>query len=291
MIAGMATERVSLRTLLILGRVSNLPTVWSNCLAGWLLGGGGDLDHFLALCFGATFLYLGGMYLNDAFDAPFDLQHRPERPIPAGAISVSAVWKWGLSWIGLGLLVLILLGTKPALFGALLTVSILIYDAVHKMFALSPLLMASCRFLLVLLAASVGFDNITGLSIWSALVLAAYIVGLSYIARNESVLTSLSFWPCWFLAAPLLLALIVNRGDHQLRGVLLAVIVVSWMLRCLRHVFWTEQRNVGRGVAGLLAGIVLVDLLAVCPKDPVLISAFILLFCLALLAQRFVPAT
>ena len=30
-----------LRTLLILGRVSNLPTVWSNCLAGWLLDGGG----------------------------------------------------------------------------------------------------------------------------------------------------------------------------------------------------------------------------------------------------------
>ena len=27
-----------LRTLLILGRVSNLPTVWSNCLAGWIMG-------------------------------------------------------------------------------------------------------------------------------------------------------------------------------------------------------------------------------------------------------------
>ena len=28
--------------LLILGRVSNLPTVWWNCFAGWLLGGGGS---------------------------------------------------------------------------------------------------------------------------------------------------------------------------------------------------------------------------------------------------------
>ena len=26
----------SFRTFLTLGRVSNLPTVWSNCLAGWL---------------------------------------------------------------------------------------------------------------------------------------------------------------------------------------------------------------------------------------------------------------
>ena len=33
-----------LRTLLILGRVSNLPTVWSNCLAGWWLA----LGHVVA---------------------------------------------------------------------------------------------------------------------------------------------------------------------------------------------------------------------------------------------------
>src|SRR5205085_11052794 len=80
------TAHSQLRTLLILGRVSNLPTVWSNCLAGWILGGGGQLGRLMVLCAGATFLYTGGMYLNDAFDAEFDLQHRPERPIPSGAI-------------------------------------------------------------------------------------------------------------------------------------------------------------------------------------------------------------
>ena len=68
-----------LRTLLVLGRSSNLPTVWSNCLAGWLLSGGGELKTFLWLCAGATCLYTGGMYLNDAIDANFDLQFRRER--------------------------------------------------------------------------------------------------------------------------------------------------------------------------------------------------------------------
>jgi len=291
MISGTATGRVSWRTLFVLGRVSNLPTVWSNCLAGWILGGQSDWDHFLALCGGATFLYLGGMFLNDAFDAQFDQEHRPERPIPSGAISVSAVWKWGLSWIGLGLLVLILLGTKPALFAALLTVGILLYDAVHKMFAFSPLLMAACRFLLFLLAAAVGFNGISGFSIWCAVVLAAYIVGLSYIAQRESIFTPLRYWPCVFLAAPLVLGLIVNRGAYQVRGTILAAILVLWVLRCLRHVLWSEQKNAGRCVSGLLAGIVLVDLLAVCPADPALISAFAALFALALLGQRFVPAT
>ena len=85
-----------LRTLLVLGRTSNLPTVWSNCLAGWILGGEGDLKSLLLLSSGATMLYLGGMFLNDAFDEDFDRQHRKERPIPSGQISANAVWAWGL---------------------------------------------------------------------------------------------------------------------------------------------------------------------------------------------------
>ena len=79
----------SLRTLLVLGRVSNLPTVWTNCLAGWLLGGGGDWTRFAWLCAGATLVYVGGMFLNDAFDAEFDAQGRlvagPAAKVSAGA--------------------------------------------------------------------------------------------------------------------------------------------------------------------------------------------------------------
>src|SRR5438094_889537 len=81
------TQRWIVRTLLMLGRVSNLPTVWSNCLAGWLLGGGGLALRFVLLCVGATCLYIGGMYLNDAFDFEFDRAFRRERPIPSVAIS------------------------------------------------------------------------------------------------------------------------------------------------------------------------------------------------------------
>jgi 4-hydroxybenzoate polyprenyltransferase len=66
----------ALRTWLILGRVSNLPTVWSNCLAGWWLGGGGNFLKLPFLFIGVSLLYLGGMFLNDAFDEAFDQQHR-----------------------------------------------------------------------------------------------------------------------------------------------------------------------------------------------------------------------
>src|SRR5271169_3469961 len=83
------------RTLLVLGRVSNLPTVWSNCLAGWWLGGGGNLGKLPLLFFGVSALYTGGMFLNDALDVEFDRQRRASRPIPSGRISVDTVWTFG----------------------------------------------------------------------------------------------------------------------------------------------------------------------------------------------------
>jgi 4-hydroxybenzoate polyprenyltransferase len=282
---------VTLRTLFILGRVSNLPTVWSNCLAGWLLGGGGDVGRLLWVSLGGTLLYLGGMYLNDAFDAEFDRQHRPERPIPSGSIRVETVWRLGLAWLAAGLVALAFFGQTTAILAVLLSLNIFIYDAIHKIFAFSPVFMAGCRFFLVLLAASVGAQGVTGLSLWSALVLASYIVGLSHLARKESVQTAVRFWPCVFLAAPLVLALIVNRGEYWPRGLLLSVVLLAWMIYCLRHTFPSGQRNIGRAVAGLLAGIVLVDLLAVAGGTWLATLAFLALFALALLGQRFVPAT
>ena len=280
-----------LRTLLILGRASNLPTVWSNCLAGWLLGGGGDPRRLALLCLGATLVYLAGMYLNDAFDAQFDQQHRPERPIPRGAIRVEAVWMWGLGLLLLGFIGLCLLGRTTGFLAALLVISILIYDAIHKIFTFSPVLMASCRFFLVVAAASSSTEGVVGLSIWSALVLAAYIVGVSYLARKESTRARVRAWPCIFLAAPIVLGLIVNQAGFKRQGLVLSAIFLIWIIASLRHAFWSPQPNVGLSVSALLAGIVLVDLLAVGGDNPLITIVFLLLFGLALLFQRFIPAT
>src|ERR1700733_832512 len=95
-----------LRTLLTLGRISNLPTVWSNCLAGWWLSGGGNVWKLPLLFFGVSALYTGGMFLNDAFDEEFDRQRRPERPIPSGEISARAVWTFGWALLAIGILFL-----------------------------------------------------------------------------------------------------------------------------------------------------------------------------------------
>ncbi|MBI3870994.1 MAG: UbiA family prenyltransferase [Verrucomicrobia bacterium] len=280
-----------LRALLVLGRVSNLPTVWSNCLAGWWLGGGGPWSSLARLCWGASCLYVAGMFLNDAFDASFDRQHRSERPIPSGAISATAVWRWGVGWMAIGLATLATHSAPVALLSLLLVVAILTYDAVHKMVAFSPVLMALCRFLLLLLATAFGQLGLGGLALWSALVLGGYIVGLSYIARRESTTGLIRFWPLLPLGAPILLAFIVNAGPYKESGLVLILLLALWIVKAIHPLWTTEQPMVGRAVSQLLAGICLVDLLAVADAPKPIAAVLLVFFGLSLALQRYVPAT
>jgi len=281
----------SLRPWLVMGRVSNVPTVWSNCLAAWLLGGcGRSWGRFCLLCAGATLLYVAGMYLNDAFDATYDAQHRRERPIPAGIVSLTDVWRAGLVLIAGGLLLIAPLGVLALLNAVLLAGCIVVYDAVHKLVTVSPVLMAFCRFFLYLTACAAASGTVTGVAMWSGLALALYVTGLSCLARRESTRLAVQTWPLVLLAAPIGLALLVSDGAARQRALLVTVIVVLWVARSLRPAF-SPPRNVGRAVSGLLAGIVWVDLLAVANQPREVGAAFVALFLLALFLQRFVPAT
>src|SRR5256885_14914275 len=126
---------------------------------------------------------------------------------------------------------------------------------------------------------------------WKAIVMAAYIEGLSYIARHESMPTALRYWPCIFLAAPVILGSIVNRDAWRLKAILFSAVVVVWIFHSLRYAYWAAAKQVGRCVSGLLAGIVLVDLLSIADAPPQIILVFAGFFALALLFQQFVPAT
>ena len=279
-----------LRTLLVLSRASNLPTVWSNCLAGWWLGGHASTRNLPFLFIGVTLLYIGGMYLNDAVDANFDRQRRKERPIPRGDISTATVWKLGLLWIVLGLTSLFWIGNTTGFLGFVLVFCILLYDAIHKLVTFSPLLMGACRFFVYPLAASVG-AAVTGWAVWCGLALALYIVGLSFLARRESARGPVQYWPLIFLPAPIVLAFLMNTGEYRQSAAILSLVLGLWLLRSLRTYLWAVDRQIGRTVSGLLAGIVFVDWLAVPDMPRALGLIFLALFGLAIFFQRFVPAT
>ncbi len=282
----------TLRTLLVLGRVSNLPTVWSNCLAGWWLSGGGNFWKLPFLLLGISALYTGGMFLNDAFDEEFDRQRRAERPIPSGKISAQLVWRLGFGQLALGIFLLLFLGKLAPALAFVLAIFILIYDALHKVITASPWWMGACRFWVYVIAGTTGIYGLNGWPIFCGAALALYVVGLSYVARRESFRGPVPYWPLLLLAAPVLLALAMNTGGFRWRAIWISVVLILWVGRSVRTIFLGGGGNVGLIVANLLAGIVFVDWIAIAPDCSRWMSLMLLaLFGLTKWLQKFVPAT
>ena len=222
----------------------------------------------------------------------FRSQRRAARPIPSGAISLEAVWRWSLVWLGLGALCLILTGKITGLLALALLICIIIYDAAHKMVTASPWLMGLCRFWVYVIAGSAGANGLNGWPIWCGAALAFYIVGLSCVARRESFRGPVPYWPLLLLAAPIFLAMLMNAGESRKAAVFLSVVLALWVARCVRTIIQPGEVNVGRIVSGLLAGIIFVDWLAVAPQCPQWLSVtFLVLFGATLWLQRFIPAT
>jgi len=280
-----------LRALLTLGRVSNLPTVWSNCLAGWLLGGAGDWHLLVVILTAVSSIYLGGVFLNEAMDASWDKVHRPERPIPRGWISEWLVWAMSFAWLASGVLLLGLVHLHLLQLSLLLLWAVVAYNLWHKKMFLSPILMGLCRALVVLVAATAAYRGPDGLTVWSAVALGVYVAGLSWIARGESSHTNTGYWPSVLLFAPIVLCLLVNDGPYGKQGLMLSFVLFCWLLGCLLTAYGAPVPRRKEAVSKLLAGIVLVDLAAVGPVYPEMVLIFPALFLLALVLQRFVPAT
>jgi hypothetical protein len=82
----------------------------------------------------------------------------------------------------------------------------------------------------------------------------------------------------------------VNDGVYRKCNLQISVVFIVWVLWSLRNIFWTAGKNVGATVSALLAGIVLVDLLAVGGTSR-MAFVFVALFIAARLFQKFIPAT
>src|SRR5262245_54322396 len=109
----------SLTALARLGRVSNLPTVWTNVLAATVLAGGEWRTlRTVTVLVGMSLFYVGGMYLNDYFDRAIDARERPTRPIPAGDVAAGMVAAIGFALLAGGIAVMVPLG-GPALLAGL----------------------------------------------------------------------------------------------------------------------------------------------------------------------------
>jgi len=178
----------ALHTALRLGRVSNVPTVWTNVLAGCALAGAIPGAAAVALLGCAISLfYVGGMYLNDAFDAPWDAAHRADRPIPAGLVGRRTVFVAGFAMLvaGAALVAWAQPGRAAVVASLALGGLIVLYDVSHKGNPLSPVVMALCRVCVYAIAALAVAVPPPGRVYIGAAVLFAYLVLLSAFARRE----------------------------------------------------------------------------------------------------------
>jgi 4-hydroxybenzoate polyprenyltransferase len=253
-----ASPAVSFATLLKLGRVSNLPTIWTNVLAGTVLSGGEWRSPRTALVVVAMSLfYVGGMYLNDYFDRAIDARERPARPIPAGDISAAAVRAIGFALLAGAAAMTLAAGTTAAIVGILLGAFIVGYDLHHKGFALAPAVMGTCRALVYCGAAAAAAGISTAVA-FAAVAAAAYVAGLTYAAKQESLDKIGSLWPLLLLALPLAPAA-ATFGQGPVAVAFYAALLTWGAGAVYLLVRRPMPGAVSRAVGWLIAGLSLVD--------------------------------
>jgi len=282
---------VKLHTALSLGRVSNLPTVWTNALAGALLAGARDLGaEFALVVLAFSLFYTGGMFLNDAFDVPWDARERPERPIPSGAVGAREVFLWGFGLLAAGVLVLALFGAEAAMAGMALAGVITYYDWYHKANPLSPVVMGLCR-VLTYVGAALCYATQLSQQLWfGAAALLCYLIGLTYIAKQENLSRVENLWPLAFLAAPLAYGAWLIAA--QAWAAPFWLLFAGWMLVALWFLRRRRRGDIPRAVVSLIAGISLLDALLIAGSGlPALALVALAGFGVTLFFQRYIAGT
>jgi hypothetical protein len=289
---------MKLSVIVRMSRASNLPTVWTNVMAGVALAGGSwDNPSIPVVLISLSLFYTAGMFLNDAFDRDFDARMRPDRPIPAGEISATQVFGmgFGLLVVGLAMLLGVALtaggaGWGGVYAGILLGAAIVLYDAHHKNNALSPLIMGACRMLVYVIAAFAVVANPGNQVYIGAAVLLCYLIGLTYAAKKEHLNQLGHVWPLGLLAIPVVYGMLLV--PEQPLVILPLALLSVWTLFAVRRLFRRASGDVPGAVAALLAGISLLDAVILAGHGHAMPMALALAaFLLTLQLQRRIDAT
>lgn len=280
-----------LRAIVESGRISNLPTVWTNVLVGAALTGWDGAPGPMLPAMGApSLLYLGGMFLNDAFDAEWDRAHNKDRPVAGGRLTRAAAFTLGWGCL-IGGIALAGLGRDPVAglaWALALSPCIVLYQLLHKQFSGSVVIMALCRALVYPLAAAM-LGGAGAEPIWPASVaIAGTTMLLTLAARREEdrgARTGAAL--AWLVPAPYLLAAWAY-----------GVPSIGWVVAGV-FLAWSAKGAVD-AVRGRIRGAVLTWLAGLCLGDaliltllerPELAGIAMLFWILTVLAHRRIPGT
>ncbi len=285
-----------------LARVSNLPTVLTNVLVGALIADARPAPGSLAVALvSVACLYVGGMVLNDVVDADFDREANPRRPIPSGRIGRRAAAGLGGMLLGAGVLAAASASVAAAALAMGLAAAIITYDLVHKRWSHAVWIMGLCRALVYPVAAAiVGADAAThgpfaAPIVPVALIVLAYTVGLTVVARHEherAARGSASLTPFAPMLAPLALSIAVpNRQGLAPATAVLTIASLVWLWIAARRARSSPART-RDAVTAWIAGFCLLDALVLARLGHTgFAGAAVGLFAAARLAQRRIAGT
>ena len=190
----------TLRPWLRLFRLPNLLTVPGDPLAGFLLATAGKVEQsqFVPLfsAMGASlFLYLFGLVVNDIVDVEVDRAERPDRPLPAGEITVPQARMAAIAAALSGLNIALFPGKTSLIIAALLAATILLYNAKLKHTpVVGALAMGACRGLSLLIGVAAAKPEwfmqwptpVVLPAVIAAVGLTLYVAAFTNLARHET---------------------------------------------------------------------------------------------------------
>ena len=309
-------------------RIANLPSAWANILMGFLWAHQAwiPLPELVCLLLASTGFYLGGMVLNDLFDVEVDRRQRPERPLPAGEISLTQarLAGWGLIVSGIvfsGLAAVLSAGFGSVVFERVISVALLLglcvvlYDGPLKRTWLAPVLMGGCRLLNVLLGASTMpiesplAEPLLGYpveAVWAAVSIGVLIWGITLLGRKEAVaeqpqsplvqaavlvvigLAGVGFLP--FVPG----GAVYNETAKIAFPLFILLIAVPIVRRVLTAVFTIQPGDIQKAVVSVLRSLIVLDA-AICflaaPQQPWYALAVLSLMVPGFLLSRIVRQT
>jgi 4-hydroxybenzoate polyprenyltransferase len=224
-------------------------------------------------------LYLAGMVLNDYFDRDKDAEERPARPIPSRRVPESAA-----QWLGSELLIIGVAlawlasyfngSFRSGLIAIALAAAVVLYDGRLKSTPLGPLGMGACRFLNVLLGMSIVSAEYVPWGESHFMVaggIGVYIVGVTWFARTEAVMSSrpqlvgatLVMWLGIAMLAcfPLITAVptVLQQKTYSIWFLLWLILggQIGW--RCLQAVFAPLPGNVQYAVKNCILSLIVLN--------------------------------
>jgi 4-hydroxybenzoate polyprenyltransferase len=187
-------------------------------------------------------------------------------------------------------LLLVLFGREAAMAGMALAGVVTYYNWNHKANPLSPVVMGLCR-VLIYIGAALCYSTFLPGQLWlGAAALLCYLIGLTYIAKQENLSQVENLWPLAFLAVPVL------YGAWLIAPAPLVApfwaFFCGWMAVALWLLRRRQRGDIPRAVLSLIAGISLLDALLIAASSlPGLALAALTGFGATLFFQRYIAGT